>query len=108
LTIVGAPDAITLGSDHDITEYALSPSSGVETITNFVLGRDELNIDLHGAATSSLQFYNTTVGGLHAISIASGGDLVHGLVLRNMPTGDTAAVLHASHTTLTGGHALIR
>ena len=57
--------------------------------------------------SSALQFYDTTVDGLHAISIASGADPAHGLVLLNMPSGDTAALLQASHTTLIGGHALI-
>ncbi|MGO9954840.1 MAG: beta strand repeat-containing protein, partial [Solirubrobacteraceae bacterium] len=107
LSFNGTPYAIALGSDPDIVEYGLAPSSGIETIANFVLGRDELNIDLQGAADSALQFYNTTVDGLHAISIASGADPAHGLVLLNMPAGDTAAVLQASHTTLMGGHALI-
>ena len=50
LTIVGTPDAITLGSGADIVEYALTPGSGVETIANFSLGQDMLNIDLNGAA----------------------------------------------------------
>ncbi len=103
----GTPDAITLGSDADIVEYALKPSSGIETIANFTLGQDELNIDLEGAADSTLHMYNTTVGGMHAISIASSADPAHGLVLLNMPAADTAASLLASHTTFIGGHALI-
>jgi len=107
LSFNGTPYAITLGSDPDIVEYGLAPSSGIETITNFVLGQDELNIDLQGAADSTLQFYNTTVDGLHAVSIASGADPAHGLVLLNKPAGDTAAVLQTSHTTFMGGHALI-
>jgi hypothetical protein len=107
LSFNGAPYAVTLGSDPDIIEYGLAPSSGIETIANFVLGQDELNIDLQGAANSALQFYNTTVDGLHAISIASGADPAHGLVLLNMPADDTAAVLEASHTIFKGGHALI-
>jgi hypothetical protein len=107
LSFNGAPYAVTLGSNPDVVEYGLAPMSGIETITNFVLGRDELNIDLRGAPDSALQFYNTTVDGLHAISIASGADAAHGLVLLNMPAGDTAAVLQASHTAFMGGHALI-
>jgi T5SS/PEP-CTERM-associated repeat protein len=101
----GTPDAITLGSDPDIVEYALSPSSGIETISNFVLGQDELNIDLQGAANSTLEIYNTMVGGQHAIAIASSTDPTHGLVLLNMPS--TAAALSASHVTFAGGHALL-
>jgi hypothetical protein len=107
IAFIGTPDAITLGSSANIVEYALAPSSGIETIADFVLGQDELNIDLMGAAASALQLYNTTVGGAHAIAIASSADPTHGLVLLNMPTGDTAADLLASHTTFSGGHALI-
>jgi hypothetical protein len=107
LAFIGTPDAITLGSSADTIEYALAPSSGIETIAGFILGQDELNIDLMGAANSALQLYNTTVGGAHAIAIASSADPTHGLVLLNMPTSDTAAALLASHVTFSGGHALI-
>ncbi len=107
LGFTGTPDAITLGADPDIVEYALTPSSGIETISNFVLGQDELNIDLMGAANSTFEIYNTMVGGQHAISIFSSVDPNHGVVLLNMPSADTAAVLSASHLTLAGGHALI-
>jgi T5SS/PEP-CTERM-associated repeat protein len=107
LAFIGSPDAITLGSSADTIEYALAPSSGIETIAGFILGHDELNIDLMGAAGSTLQLYNTTVGGVHAIAIASSADPTHGLVLLNLPTGDTAADLLASHVTFSGGHALI-
>jgi hypothetical protein len=85
----------------------LSPSSGIETISNFVLGQDQLNIDLKGAANSTFEIYNTMVGGQHAIAIASSTDPTRGLVLLNMPANDTAAVLAASHVTFAGGHATI-
>ena len=85
----------------------MTPSSGIETISNFILGQDELNIDLGGAANSTFEIYNTMVGGQHAIAIASSADPAHGMVLLNMPTNDTAAVLSASHVTFAGGHALI-
>ena len=107
LGFTGTPDAITLGSDADIVEYALEPSSGIETISNFTLGTDELNIDLMGAADAAFEIYNTMVGGQNAIAIASSADPDHGVVLLNMPTSDTAAALSASHVTFAGGHALI-
>jgi hypothetical protein len=47
------------------------------------------------------------VGGQRAIGIASSADPAYGVVLLNMPTNDTAAVLSASHVTFAGGHALI-
>ena len=56
MTFSGAPDAITLGSDPDTIEYALEPSSGVETIANFILGQDELNVDLGGAPRALCNF----------------------------------------------------
>jgi hypothetical protein len=85
----------------------LAPSSGIETIANFVLGTDMLNVDLLGAASSVLKTYYTTVGGVHAIAIASSAAPMRGLVLLNMTAGQTAANLLASHTTFSGGHALI-
>ena len=107
LTFIGTPYAITLGSGASIVEYALQASSGIETISNFVFGSDRMNIDLFGGASSTLNSYDTTVGGVHAIALASSGDAAHGIVLLNMTGGQTAASLLASHTTFLGGHALI-
>jgi hypothetical protein len=107
LTIVGTPDAVTLGSDADIVEYALTPRSGVGTIANFTLGQDMLNIDLNGAPPSSLEAYDTIVGGTHAVAFASTADPAHGVVLTGLSSSLTAADLLASHTTFSGGHALI-
>jgi hypothetical protein len=107
LTIVGTPDAVTLGSGADIVEYALTPGSGVETIANFTLGQDMLNIDLNGATPSSLEAYDTIVGGASAIAFASTADPAHGVVLTGLSSSLTAADLLASHTIFSGGHALI-
>ena len=89
LSFIGTPDAITLGSGATKIEYTLAQSSGIETIANFVYGQDELNIDLRGAASGLLQAYDTTVGGVHAIAIASSTDLTQGVVLLNMTEGQT-------------------
>ena len=106
LTFIGAPDAITLRTAGATIEYALAPSSGIETIANFTLGRDELNIDLLGSASSVLQAFDNTAS--HAIAIFSSADRTHGIVLLNVPTGETAAsLLSSSHTTFIDGHALI-
>ena len=107
LAFIGTPDAIALGSGASIVEFAMQASSGIETVANFVLGTDLLNIDLLGASSGTLRAYDTTVGGVHAIAIASSGDAAHGIVLLNMTGGQTAANLLASHTTFAGGHALI-
>jgi len=96
-----------LGSGAAKIEYTLAQSSGIETIANFVYGQDELNIDLQGVSPAFLQAYDTTVGGVHAITIANSTDLTQGVVLLNMTGGQTAANLLASHTTFVGGHALI-
>ena len=106
LSFIGAPDAITLGTAGATIEYALAPTSGIETIANFTLGRDELNIDLMGFASSVLQAFDTTVSGNAAIAITSSADRTHGIVLLNT-TGQTASSLIAGHTAFTDGHALI-
>jgi hypothetical protein len=70
-------------------------------------GLDQLNIDLAGASAGVLQAFDTTVSGSHAIALASSGDLMHGVVLLNMPSDQTAADLLANHVTFRGGHALV-
>jgi Tryptophan-rich Synechocystis species C-terminal domain len=100
-TVNNTPFAITLGSDPDIVEYALSPSSGIETIANFT-SLDELNIAMRGAANSTLQMTDTMLGSTPAIAIYSSTDPAHGVLLLN-PT-ETIAQLH---TSFGGNHALI-
>ena len=107
LAFIGTPDAITLGSGASIMEYALQASSGIETVAGFVLGTDELNIDMIGAASNTLLAFDTAVGGNHAIALASSTDPSHGVVLLNVSVGLTATSLLTSHTTFSGGHALI-
>ena len=79
----GTPFAITLGSNADIVEYALSPTSGIETVAGFNSSIDELNIALRGAPNGALQFHNITVNSAPAVSIYSSADPSHGLVLLN-------------------------
>jgi Tryptophan-rich Synechocystis species C-terminal domain len=107
LSFIGTPDSISLGTGAATIEYALQASSGIEAVSGFILGTDLLNIDLLGAATSTLVAHDTTVNGNAAIALASSGDASHGLVLTNLGGGLTAAQLLASHTTFVGGHALI-
>jgi YD repeat-containing protein len=85
--------------------------------TDFV--NDPLSVSVRGSGISSiaqsnnstgittLQAYDTTVGGVHAIAIASSTDPTQGVVLLNMTGGQSAANLLASHTAFIGGHALI-
>ncbi len=110
-TFTGTPFAITLGANQDIVEYGLAPSSGIETIANFVLGQDELNISMRGAPDSALQFADMTIGGQHAVGIYSLADPAHGVVLLDLPTNETASALKNNHTMFEGpvnlSHALI-
>jgi len=108
-TINGTPYAITLGSNADIVEDALVPGSGIEEVTGFVLGKDELNIALRGNP-ADLLFANTLVGGVAAVSIYSSVDPAHGLLVLN--PGVDAKTLQTDDTTIVGGstgqgHALI-
>jgi Tryptophan-rich Synechocystis species C-terminal domain len=107
LSFIGPLDSISLGTGAATIEYALQASSGIETVSGFILGTDLLNIDLLGAANGTLVAHDTTVNGNAAISLASSADPSHGLVLTNLGGGLTAAQLLASHTTFVGGHALI-
>ena len=107
LTFIGPPDAVTYPSGAATTHYRLQPSSGIETITNFQYARDQLDIDLLGAATSMLQVADTSVNGAHAISIYSGADPTRGVVLLGMGSSQTAADLMANHLTFSNGHALV-
>jgi hypothetical protein len=117
-TIHGMQDAITLNSSaHEIVEYGLAPSSGVETVTNFVFGAttsapiDELNIALRGTPISALQFRDTMVGGAPAVSIFSSLDPANGLLLLGLPSGDNAAFVQNRMTPAGGAsgqsHGLI-
>jgi len=106
LTFIGTPDAITLGTGASTINYALQYSSGIETIANFQYGLDQLNINLNGAANSILQVDNTSYNGQKAIGLYSSADPTHGVVLTNVGSGMTAALL-ANHLTFSGGHAVI-
>ena len=102
LTFLNAPDAVTLGSGNGTVQFALQPSSGVETVVNFQLGHDILDIDLTGAAASLLTAIN---GASSAILLSSSADPAHGGVLLGL--GINAASLTSSqHMTLSNGHAL--
>lgn len=108
LSFLGVPDSIVLGSGTSTVQYALTPNSGIETITGFLLGRDMLNIDLLGAGNAILRAFDTSVNGTHAIALASSADLNHGVALLGQPAGQTASDLLTNHTSYVDGHVLIR
>jgi serralysin len=104
----GPPEAITLGSGASTVEYALQPSSGIQTVAGFIPKTDELNIDLAGAANTVLQASITSVTGNSAIALYSNADPTHGIVLLGVTTsGLTASAWLSAHTTFVDGHALI-
>jgi hypothetical protein len=107
LAFIGTPDAITLGTGAATITDVLSASGGIETIANFTYGVDHLVLGLNGAASSVLKAFDTTVNGVHAISLYSSADTSHGVVLLGMPSVDTAANLMASHVVFSGGNATI-
>lgn len=107
LAFIGTPDAVTLGTGPAVVNFALQPTSGLETIANFVFGTDQLNIDLVGAASGVLTTANTTVNSVAAISVYSSADPTHGVILMSPGGGVTAATLLSGHTTFSSGHALI-
>ena len=107
LSFIGTPDAVTIGSTPATVIYNLEPSGGIGTVANFVLGIDELDIDLMGAAIGTLRAFDTLVDGHPAIALASNSDLSHGIVLLGMPTTQTAADLLANHMSFNGRIAII-
>jgi hypothetical protein len=107
LKFIGTPDAITLGSGASTINYTLAPAGGIETILNFTLGLDHLDINLNGASNSVLHAVNTSYNGQTSIALYSSADPTHGVVLADVSKGMTAATLMASHVTYGGGMAVI-
>lgn len=107
LTFINQPDQLTMGSGATTVLFALQAGSGVEEISKFQYGLDQLDIDLRGAAATVLKSQDTTVGGAHAISIYSSADPTHGIILLGITSGQTAANMLSSHTSYSAGHAII-
>jgi hypothetical protein len=107
LKFIGTPDTVTLGTGAATINYSLAPGSGIEVISNFQPGLDDLNIMLNGAANSALHAANTTYNGQHSIALYSSADPTHGVVLANVSSSLTASKLMASHVTFGGGVAVI-
>ncbi|HEY4174507.1 MAG TPA: hypothetical protein VGM42_15860 [Rhodopila sp.] len=95
-----------MGSGATTTTAAIPPAAGIEEIAGFTYGTDKLTLNLSDLS-GSLEAFNTTVGGVHAIALAGSNDLANGIVLTGMPTADTAANLIASHLTLSDTTATI-
>ena len=104
LSFTGAPTIAFMSADLPVITANLG---GVEEICQFAYGVNELQIDLRGAANSTLLAFDTSIGGQHAIALASSADMTHGIVLMGMRANDTAADLMAHHLTSNGGMAIV-
>ena len=100
LAFNSAPDAITLGSGAATITAGLSGTSGITTVANFQFGLDALQLTL--GALPSVQAFNTTYNGAHAIAL-TGGSYAEGVVLLNQSASVTAASVLASHMHTSGG-----
>ena len=107
LQFIGAPGLIDLGPNAATVVAALDASRGVEIVSGFDLGQDVLDIDLLGNLPGALRASDTTIDGVHAISLYGSADPSHGVVLAGVSGSQTAADLLANHTRFVDGHALI-
>ncbi len=107
LEFIGTPALIDLGPSAATVVAALDASHGVEIVSGFDLGQDVLDIDLLGALPGALRASDTTIDGVHAISLYASADPAHGVVLAGVSGSQTAADLLANHTRFAGGHAII-
>ena len=102
LTLAGAPDTITLGTGAATITAGISGSSGITTVASFQFGLDALQLGLGSA--SSVQAFDTTYNGAHAVTL-TGGNLSQGVVLLNQSV--SAASLLATHTHTSNGIATV-
>ena len=102
LTLAGAPDTIALGTGAATITAGISGSSGITTVASFQFGLDALQLGLGSA--SSVQAFDTTYNGAHAVTL-TGGNLSQGVVLLNQSV--SAASLLATHTHTSNGIATV-
>jgi hypothetical protein len=106
LTFIGSPAIVTMSSTTTTATAAIPPAAGIQEIANFTYGTDKLTLNLSDLS-GSLEAFDTSIGGVHAIALAGSNDLTHGIVLTGMPVLDTAAGLVLSHLTVSGSVATI-
>ena len=107
ITFIGTPDSITLGTGGATITTILDPNRGIETIANFHYGRDLLTIALNGVSPLTLRATDTTIAGVHALSIYTQTDPGHGIILTGMASSLTAADLLANHLTIGANTATV-
>lgn len=106
LTFIGSPQTITMSSTITAASTAIPPATGIEEIANFAYGTDTLTVNLSDLS-GTLEAFDTTINGVHAIALAGSNDLTNGIILTGMPAADAAANLLSSHLTVVGTTATI-
>jgi len=106
LTFIGTPITLTMGGTTTTATVAIPPAAGIEEIAGFTYGTDVVTLNLSDLS-GSLEAFDTTVGGVHAVALAGSNDLTNGVVLTGMLATNTAANLVASHLHITGSTATI-
>lgn len=106
LTFIGSPQTITMGGSVTAASTAIPPSTGIEEIANFAYGTDTLTVNLSDLS-GTLEAFDATINGVHAIALAGSNDLTNGIILTGMPAADTAANLLTNHLTIVGATATI-
>ncbi len=108
MSFIGAPAVTTLPTGSpEIINATLSSSMGIQEIDHFQYMIDKLVLNLNGANLSVVHAADTLVNGVAAISVYSGADPTHGILLTGMTGGQTAANLMSSHLTFSNGNAII-
>ena len=104
MNFITPADMITLGSGAATIVAGLTGSSGIETIANFQLGLDQLQLSL--GSLPGVSAFNTLYNNAHAIALTGGG-LTQGVVLLNQPSSLSAASLLSGHLHIANGVATI-
>ncbi len=106
-TLTGTPATLVLTSATATIDISLQKTLGIEVISGYQYGLDQLNIDLKGAASSVLTVGSGTYDNQAAITLFSLADPTHGVILVGYGTMVTSDSVPTNHTTFIGGHAVI-
>jgi hypothetical protein len=107
LTFIGSPDAIMLAAPATTIHYNLAAGPGSESIVNFRIGTDRLDLDLGALPNSAVLASDVLVAGQHAVLFQAEGNDAHGVVLLGLASGTTAVNLLSQHISFVAGHIYI-
>jgi hypothetical protein len=108
LQFLGATNQLMLNGSGIGIDMTMHSQIGIEVISNFQYGLDDLFIDLAGAPNSLLEASNTFLNGVKAISLYSSADPGNGIVLAGVASTMSAQDLLANHLTFANGMASIK